>query len=617
MERHPILQQSFALIDLEAGALATPSWAYQVARRVVHATGDMEYLHLLEFRRDVLRTACALLRARRPVVVDSRMTLEGVRSHCPLLGIDPVCALDASVPASGGSRLEAAVERAVAHHPGALVVVGTSPQALRGLCDAVEERRVQVGAVVGMPVGFVGVHEAKRRLLQLPVPSLVSLGRKGGSAAAAAAVNALVELVQEMPSDPQPDALAVQDPDVVHVIGLGAGGVEELPATLRARVARAQVLAGGERHLALAESWAYSAEERIVLRGDLEEAVRRVDAHRRAGLRTVVLLSGDPLFYGLGAVLLRHLPRDAVVCHPALSSVQLAFARLRVPWQGATIVSLHGRILDLLEPALEAGATPLAVLPGPERGPREIARRSLRYGPYRIHVLEHLGTAQERVRTMTPEEALRCESFAPLSVVVLTREPAPVPLGLPESAFSVLPDRPGMITKAEVRVLTLSRLQVRSGHVVYDVGAGTGSVSVELALLVPGATIYAVERRSEAAAVLQENMRRHSLPQVRVVRGEAPEALRDLPEADRVFVGGSGGRLGEILEEVATKLRSGGILVLNLSAVESVGHAASVLRGWGWQVDILDVHLSRSAECGGRLVRRPLGPVTIVRGVKP
>ena len=614
-----ILQQSYDLIDREAGAHGLPRHHYAVARRVVHATGDLDYLWLLEFREGFVEAAQAALRARCPVVVDSRMTLEGVRSHLGALGLEARCSLDApgAAPAPGETYSEAAMRRALATHPDALVGVGTSPQALRVLCEEVRAGRARVRAVVGMPVGFVGVREAKRSLLELDVPSVVSLGRKGGSAAAAAVVNALVELVREEgggdPQDPRPPE--GEEQGVIHVIGVGASGLDALPANLRALVARAEVLGGGARQLALAEPWAYRVEETVLFRGDLEEATRRLDARRRAGKRVVVLGSGDPLFYGIGTVLVRSLPGEALVFHPGVSSVQLACARLRIPWQDVPVVSLHGRPRELLVPFLESGASPVVVLPGPTTGPREIGRLALGYGEYTVHVLENLGARDERIVSLDAEEAARGGEWAPLTLVVLTRRAARLPEGLPEESFVTLRDRPGMITKAEVRVLALWKLRVRPGHVVYDIGAGTGSVSVELGLLAPGARIFAVERRPEAAAVLRENLRRAGVGGVHVVLGEAPEALEDLPEADRVFVGGSGGRLREILEASTRKLKRPGIVVVTTATLESAGEAVRAFRDLGWDVDFLDVHLSRSAGSGGPLLRRPLGPVTIVRGI--
>jgi len=201
--------------------------------------------------------------------------------------------------------------------------------------------------------------------------------------------------------------------------------------------------------------------------------------------------------------------------------------------------------------------------------------------------------------------------------VVLTRSCVQrLPEGIPDEAFTTRPGRTGMITKAEVRVLTLSRLALRDGHVMYDVGAGSGSVSIEAGRLAPGARIFAVERRAGDAAVLRENLERFAVSNVSVIEGEAPEALRDLPEADRVFIGGSGGRLRGILETACSKLRAGGIIVLNAITLESTWEAVDCLRGLACDVDVLDVHVSRSALLGGRLIRRPLDPVAIVRGIR-
>ncbi len=196
MQRHPILDQSFNVIDREVGPHALSREEYEIARRVIHATADLDFVHLLEFRGDFVAAAGRALRDRCPVIVDSHMTLEGVRSTLSALQIVPRCFL--REPAvrlrEGQTRTEAAMRYALSCLSGALVVVGNSPTALLALCEELQAGRAHVCAVIGMPVGFVSVEESKLALRRLEVPSLLSRGRKGGSAAAAAVVNALVEL---------------------------------------------------------------------------------------------------------------------------------------------------------------------------------------------------------------------------------------------------------------------------------------------------------------------------------------------------------------------------------------------------------------------------------------
>jgi len=195
-QRNPILEQSFSVIDREVGPHALAREEYEIARRVIHATADLDFVHLLEFRCEFVAAARRALRDRCPVIVDSHMTLEGVRSALSALQIVPRCFLrePAVQPREGQTRTEAAIRYALSCVSGPLVVVGTSPTALLAICEELQAGRAHVCAVIGMPVGFVSVEESKLALGRLPVPSLTSRGRKGGSAAAAAAVNALVEL---------------------------------------------------------------------------------------------------------------------------------------------------------------------------------------------------------------------------------------------------------------------------------------------------------------------------------------------------------------------------------------------------------------------------------------
>jgi len=401
----------------------------------------------------------------------------------------------------------------------------------------------------------------------------------------------------------------------VHVIGLTGAGLDGLAPSVRALVAEARTVCGGERHLAIAGP----AAERILLKGDLVATVKLVGAARAAG-SVVVLASGDPLFFGIGRMLLEQIPAEDLVFHPAPSSVQLAFARLKMPWQDAAIVSLHGRPFAPLQELVDAGRSPIAVLTDAKNSPKAIAA-NLPAG-WTIHVCENLDAPDERVRSMAPVDAAKRDDWSPLNVVVLTRASSPAEggtpaFGIPDDRFETRHGQPGMITKREVRVLTLASLDLRPDSVLYDVGAGTGSVSIEAARLAPSARVFAIEGRAEDVEVLKRNIERFRTGNVTAVAGIAPEALTALPDPTRVFVGGWGGRLADIVGAVWPRLPAGGVVVVNSAQVEGATEAIELLRAAGARVDFLDVSVSRSRPLAGKLAREPLNPVTIVRGVKP
>jgi len=356
------------------------------------------------------------------------------------------------------------------------------------------------------------------------------------------------------------------------VIGLGADGPATLSRQALEHIQQAGVLAGGKRHLDYFPDW---NGERIVITANLDGLIARLkDSYRR--VKTVVLASGDPLFFGIGRVLLEAFPREDLVFLPHVSSVQLAFARLKETWNDACVVSVHGRPIESLLPALSAKEPKIAVLTDVSNDPSAICRYMQDHGcarDYKIWVCENLGAADERISPFRETAA-----HSPLNIMVLLRknaatgEVATVPLiGIPDH---VLAHR--LLTKREIRVLVLGYLELQAGQVVWDIGAGSGAVSIEAARLSSSLQVHAIEKDPQALAHTQENVCRFLLGNVRVVAGEAPEALADLPDPDRVFIGGSGGRLADILETVFLRIKPAGRLVLNCITLETFTSA------WNW-----------------------------------
>lgn len=406
---------------------------------------------------------------------------------------------------------------------------------------------------------------------------------------------------------------------VLRVIGIGDDGPAGLSAAAAAHISKADVLAGGRRHL---DFFPADPRTRILIDADRERWLGELRAVYRQR-KTVVLASGDPLFYGVGRMLLDAFPREDLLFEPHVSSVQLAFARLKEAWHDARVVSLHGRPFDCLLPALDECAAMIAILTDAENHPGAIARLLCQRGidgAYEMAVCENLGGRDEKV-TRGPARELVDREFSPLNVVVLLRDPATsvgqatsLPLlGLPEPA---LRHRDDMITKRDVRLLTLAYLELRGGDVFWDVGAGSGSVALEAARLSPSLRVFAIERDPAAALHIEENAKNLGLTRVQIVRGEAPEALAGLPAPNAVFIGGSGGRLAKILEAVATQLLPGGRLVLNCITLENFSVAWDWLRSRGWHVEATTVQLAHSRPLGNLTCFEPEKPITIVRAQK-
>ncbi|MEL7359856.1 MAG: precorrin-6y C5,15-methyltransferase (decarboxylating) subunit CbiE [Cyanobacteria bacterium J06560_6] len=439
-----------------------------------------------------------------------------------------------------------------------------------------------------------------------------------------------------MPPGIVDDATAGVSAPVIHVVGVGLDGVRGLGEDARQLVRSATLLIGSVRLLDGVEAIAPQSQERWPLgcfAKVFEDLRSRLDS--QPATRAVILATGDPLFFGLGRLLLEAFPAQQLTFHPHVSAIQLAFSRLKVPWQDATLVSVHGRGEQLLSAALKRGDRKIALLTDAVLTPVAIARflRALELPmTYQMWVCENLGGDNERVISFDPGYGPDENTFAALNVVVLLRTPqGSVPenrahrenlplIGLPDSVFKSYPDRPMLMTKREVRLLALGAIAPLAHQVIWDIGAGTGSVSVELSRLCPTARIYAVEKTAIGAELITQNAKRLAIAPIQVIHGKAPEVLTGLPTPDRIFIGGSGGHLIPILDGLHQQqhLREpdAARIVLTVATVE---HLAALSRWLGqdaiaqtWQPQLTQVNIARSLPVGMLTRFSPLNPVTLV-----
>ncbi len=420
----------------------------------------------------------------------------------------------------------------------------------------------------------------------------------------------------------------------IHVVGIGLDGSVGVSEKVRQLIEQAKLLVGSSRHLDyFSQSQTDIPTERLLL-GDLSQSITEIRQHLKRGTDPIVILvSGDPLFFGLGRLLLAELPPEELTFHPHLSSIQLAFNRLKIPWQDAKIISIHGRSIDELISVLQQGVEKIAILTDTTNNPHAIASllKSLSLpSQYKIWVCENLGGDRERILEIPSSQKLDLrflqeEKFSPLNVVVLLRHNKNKELnlknlpklGIADDCFACFSDRPGLITKREVRVLVLGELALYSGQVVWDIGAGTGSVSIEIARLFPTSQVYAIEKTAAGISLIHKNCDRFQVENITAVAGKAPNVLLELPKCDRVFVGGSGGNLGEILNVCAQNLNPDGVVVLALATLEHLNSALSWFKSHNWEFKLLQVQLSRSVPVGELTRFAPLNPVTIVTAKFP
>jgi len=362
----------------------------------------------------------------------------------------------------------------------------------------------------------------------------------------------------------------------------------------------------------------------------------------------VLLASGDPLFFGIGRRMRDEFGKEGIEILPDLSSVQEAFARINEPWDDAVFISLHGGPDIAKRRALpyEAADIPMllersgkmGILTDRVNNPGVIAKTLLAHphpipplegeGKVLMFVCERLGYPDERITKGTPAE-IAAASFSDPNVVIImkdrgqgsdvgrverseTRRNDLGCFGLSEDEF--VHER-GLITKDEVRAVTVHKLRLPMTGVFWDIGSGSGSVSIEAARVCPGLRVIAVEKEQGRLDAIAANMRRFNAGNVEIINGSAPEALRDLPAPDRVFIGGSGGNLGDIIKLVSEKMTAG-VVVINAASLDTLSDALGALDANGFSAEVAEISVSRSKVVAGKRLMSALNPVFIVRGEK-
>jgi precorrin-6Y C5,15-methyltransferase (decarboxylating) len=405
-------------------------------------------------------------------------------------------------------------------------------------------------------------------------------------------------------STPQTAAL----PRWLSIVGIGEDGIDGLSAVARGLLQSAVVVFGGVRHLALAapaiqglaRSW----------KVPFDDSVAEVLNYR--GQPVCVLASGDPFLHGIGSVLARHVSREETVAVPTSSAFSLAASRLLWPLPHTTQLSLCGRSHDLIRPHLHPGQR-LLILMSDQDAPAQLAQLlcELGFGRSQMTVLESLGGLRERIRSTTAD-SFSLDPLHPLNTVALelvadrTARILARAAGLPDELF----EHDGQITKREVRALTISALAPRRGELLWDIGAGAGSVAIEWLLADSALQAIAIEKRADRAARLTRNAAAFGVPHLKVIEGEAPAALRGLPVPDAVFIGG-GITMPAIVKFARQALRPGGRLVANSVTLEA---EAILLREHSeFGGTLMRFELSQASPLGGEHGRfkgwRPAMPV--------
>jgi len=401
----------------------------------------------------------------------------------------------------------------------------------------------------------------------------------------------------------------------VYIIGVAPEGAPSLSPATRRLVTRAEIVFGGGR---LLEMFPSLAGEKLIIKNNLAEVAGLIKAN--LGLkRMVVLASGDPNFFGIAKYLTGKLGKEIIEIVPNVSAMQVAFARIKENWDDAALVSVHSRpIEDIVE--IVRSNHKIGIFTDDRNTPKEIARvlQERDLDNCRVFICQDLGSEQERI-VSTYLDRLNTMEFSPLSVMILIRDggsretPHQQLLGIPEEKFHQRQDR-SLITKLEVRAISLAKLGLNEDSTVWDIGAGSGAIAIEASLLARKGRIFAIEKDDNCIANVRKNIEKFRRPNITVIQTLAPDELEELPAPTAVFIGGSRGKLAAILDCVCRRLRSGGRIVINVATFENLNGAISSLKANGFATETTLVNIARSKDISDLTRLEALNPVFIITG---
>lgn len=394
----------------------------------------------------------------------------------------------------------------------------------------------------------------------------------------------------------------------MKMIGIGDNGKDGLVQQYLEWIDECDVLVGGERHL---NFFPDVKGEKVVIKGGLKPLIEKLQHEKR---KVVILVSGDPVFYGLGGVLAKKLP---VTIYPYVSSIQLAFSKMGESWQDAYLTSLHGRSIVGFAQRID-GRKKVAILTDETNSPAAIAKYLKDFGmlEYDAFVAENLQGEQERCRFMSLDE-MEEATFSPLNVVILKQRQVVKrsAIGIADEEFSQRKPDKGLITKKEIRVLCLQALQLQEDSIVWDIGTCTGSVAIEAAKIAREGAVYAIEKNEGDLENCLINQKKHRADFTAIL-GKAPDRLEEFPNPDAIFIGGNGGNMEQLLTLCINRLQHNGRIVMNIATLENLTEAMGHFKALGCEVTVLQAQLSRSKPILHLTRFEPLNPIFIVTAQK-
>lgn len=398
----------------------------------------------------------------------------------------------------------------------------------------------------------------------------------------------------------------------INIVGVGPGAGGLLTLEARKLIEESEVVIGGRRHL---ESFELEGKEQLAITARLEEIVTYVqeNAHKRI----TIVASGDPSFYGIARYLRQRLGQERLKIVPGISSIQYLAAKWGLDWQQAQFCSLHGQEGDYLE-RLKSGRLTFLLTGGewpPQRIGKELVGAGL--GKRELVLGDRLSYPDELIIKLRAEELAEYEEELKLAIIaalpIEDRRPEFTP-PIPDSQFirGKVP-----MTKEEIRTVSLAKLHLKPGGTLLDIGAGTGSLSIEAALTLKEGRVIAVERKSEGVELIKQNCRKFGVENITIIEGMAPEILEGLPPVNAVFIGGSGGELNAICRELSLLLPPGGRVVINAVTLETLTEAGEALKSNGFSPpEIVQLAVNRLEPLGRVTMFKAANPVFIISAMK-
>lgn len=408
--------------------------------------------------------------------------------------------------------------------------------------------------------------------------------------------------------------------DNVTVVGMGMSPAD-LSSSALSLIEKADILIGGKRHL---KYFSELPAQKVPIYKNLKEVLRVIKTSIKKK-RVVVIASGDPGYYGIASYLITHLGKEKIEIIPNITTFQAAFAKIKESWDDALLLSLHGRALPHLALLLKKHKK-IGLLTDRKNTPGRIAKSVLEEDislkANSVFVLERLGTGEEKVRKYPLKDIIN-KTFSPLSVMILIASTQRGKKGIEENIHLGIPDalfshQGGLITKDDIRIFTLAKLNLPKQGIFWDIGSGSGSIAVEAALLAPDLKIFTIEKYDKHIKDIKKNMSRfHTGETITPILGEAPQILKMLPKPHRIFIGGTEGQLLSILRYCKRALHPSGKIVINAATLETVNGTVSFFDRVGWLSTVTLINIAKMKKVGSQRRFHPLNPIFVIEGSKP